>query len=283
MDFDFKGGVPEAVEFTKDDAAVAPPPLPEFNKDEALPNKKATVLHADTGVHATLKTLSGHLQNLRSPDGSKMNPAKTCQDIKQCYPQKKSGEYWIDPNQGSAKDAIKVFCNMETGETCVAANLANVPRKAWWTKSSPTANKPVWFGADMNTGSKLRYGNKDEQPNAVSVQLKLLQLLSKEAHQSITYHCRNSVAYRDDKSGNLKKALILRGSNGQELRAQGNPRLRYTVTEDGCSKSDGQWSKTVMEYRTQTPARLPVVDVAPLDIGRTDQEFGLDVGPVCFS
>lgn len=141
----------------------------------------------------------------------------------------------------------------------------------------------------------------------MAVQLKLLQLLSKESHQNITYHCRNNVAYKDGKSGSLKKALVLRGSNGQELRAQGNPRLRYTVTEDGCSvshhttlsfhqqsfkntdwilppqKLNGQWGKTVIEYRTQTPTRLPVVDLAPMDIGEADQEFGLDIGPVCFS
>lgn len=281
IDYDGNGDVPEAVEFSEYDAAADPPPPPEFNKDEALPNRNSAVLQ-ETGVHATLKTLSGHLQNLRSPDGSKTNPAKTCQDIRQCYPHKKSGEYWIDPNQGSTKDAIRVFCNMETGETCVSANPSNVPRKAWWTKSSPNANKAVWFGADMNGGNRLRYGNKEEQPNAVAVQLKLLQLLSREAHQNITYHCRNSVAYKDSK-GNLKKALILRGSNGQELRAQGVNRLRYSVIEDGCSQSSGEWSKTLLEYRTQTPARLPVVDVAPMDVGKASQEFGLDIGPVCFS
>lgn len=81
------------------------------------------------------------------------------------------------------------------------------------------------------------YGNREDQPNAVAVQVKLLQLLSKESHQSITYHCRNSVAYKDGRSSSLKKALVLRGSNGQELRAQGNVRLRYTVVEDGCSVS----------------------------------------------
>ncbi|CAM9299086.1 unnamed protein product [Lampetra planeri] len=187
------------------------------------------------------------------------------------------------PNQGSTKDAIKVFCNMESGETCVAANPASVSRKTWWTKSVPTANKPVWFGADINGGTKFLYGNKDEQPNAVAVQLKLLQLLSKESHQNITYHCRNSVAYKDGKSTNLKKALVLRGANGQELRAQGNARLRYAVIQDGCAKAKGDWSKTVIEYRTQTPARLPIVDVAPMDIGKANQEFGLDIGPVCFS
>lgn len=79
------------------------------------------------------------------------------------------------------------------------------------------------------------YGDQ-EQPNTAAVQLKLLQLLSSQARQNITYHCRNSVAHRDT-GGSLKKALILQGSNGQELRAQGNPRLRYTVTEDGCSVS----------------------------------------------
>lgn len=92
-DYDMNGGgMPDAVEFVEDEMAADPPPLPEMNKDEALPNKNEAALRANTGVHATLKTLSGHLQNLCSPDGSKMNPAKTCQDIKQCYPQKQSGE-----------------------------------------------------------------------------------------------------------------------------------------------------------------------------------------------
>lgn len=48
-------------------------------------------------------------------------------------------------------------------------------------------------------------------------------------------------------------------------------------------KSNGEWGKTVIEYRTQTSARLPVVDLAPMDVGKADQEFGLDIGPVCFS
>lgn len=174
--------MPEAVEFLDD--GVAADPLPEVNKDEALPNRNEALLRGDTRVHTTLKTLRGHLQNLRSPDGSKANPAKTCQDIKQCYPQKKSGEgpsgfrflrpvphlttptdpfnvpvtgeYWIDPNQGSNKDAIRVFCDMETGETCISASPASIPRKTWWTKSSPSAGRPVWFGADMNGGSRVR-------------------------------------------------------------------------------------------------------------------------------
>lgn len=65
------------------------------------------------------------------------------------------GEYWIDPNQGCKMDAIKVYCNMETGETCVSANPSTVPRKNWWTSES-SGRKHVWFGESMNGGFQVR-------------------------------------------------------------------------------------------------------------------------------
>lgn len=61
-----------------------------------------------------------------------------------------AGDYWIDPNQGCTVDAIKVFCNMETGESCVYPNPSSIPRKNWW--SSKSRNKHVWFGETMNGG-----------------------------------------------------------------------------------------------------------------------------------
>lgn len=63
-----------------------------------------------------------------------------------------SGEYWVDPNQGSVEDAIQVYCNMDTGETCISANPPSIPRKVWWNASK---NKPVWFGADINRGTHV--------------------------------------------------------------------------------------------------------------------------------
>jgi len=65
------------------------------------------------------------------------------------------GEYWIDPNQGCKMDAIKVYCNMETGETCLSANPATVPRKNWWTTES-SGKKHVWFGESMKGGFQVR-------------------------------------------------------------------------------------------------------------------------------
>lgn len=47
-----------------------------------------------------------------------------------------SGEYWIDPNQGCARDSIKVFCNFTAGvETCLYPSKAveNVScARVWW-------------------------------------------------------------------------------------------------------------------------------------------------------
>ena len=64
-----------------------------------------------------------------------------------------SGEYWVDPNLGSTADAIKAFCNMESGETCVTPTIASLPKKNWWTAKSKD-RKHIWFG-DMNGGFQV--------------------------------------------------------------------------------------------------------------------------------
>lgn len=61
------------------------------------------------------------------------------------------GEYWIDPNQGCTIDAVKVFCNMETGESCVYPKPSNIPRKNWWSSKSKD-RKHIWFGETMTGG-----------------------------------------------------------------------------------------------------------------------------------
>ncbi|KAJ8259358.1 hypothetical protein COCON_G00183700 [Conger conger] len=235
----------------------------------------------DAEVDATLKSLNNQIENIRSPEGSRKSPARTCRDLKLCHPDWKSGDYWIDPNQGCTIDAIKVFCNMETGETCVYPNPSKIPRKNWWSSKSKD-RKHVWFGEAMNGGFHFSYGEDSLTASTASIQMTFLRLLSTEASQNLTYHCKNSVAYLDRASGNLKKALLLQGSNDVEIRAEGNSRFTYSVLEDGCTKHTGQWGKTVIEYKSQKTSRLPIVDIAPMDIGGADQEFGVDVGAVCF-
>lgn len=86
---------------------------------------------------------------------------------------------------------------------------------------------------------QFSYGDSSLPPNTANVQMTFLRLLSTEGSQNITYHCKNSVAYLDEASGNLKKALLLQGSNDVEIRAEGNSRFTYTVLQDGCTVS---WS-----------------------------------------
>lgn len=81
---------------------------------------------------------------------------------------------------------------------------------------------------------QFSYAQDGLAASAANVQLTFLRLLSTEASQNFTYHCKNSIAYMDQASGNLKKALLLQGSNDVEIRAEGNSRFTYSVLEDGC-------------------------------------------------
>lgn len=81
---------------------------------------------------------------------------------------------------------------------------------------------------------QLSYGQDGPAATAAAVQLNFLRLLSTEASQNLTYHCKNSIAYMDQSTGNLKKAMLLQGSNDVEIRAEGNSRFTYGVLEDGC-------------------------------------------------
>lgn len=79
--------------FGSQDYDSGPPPPPEFSEDEAQPNSNSsTIVPVDPSVQATLKALSSQIDSMKSPDGSRKHPARTCDDLKRCYPSKKSGE-----------------------------------------------------------------------------------------------------------------------------------------------------------------------------------------------
>lgn len=160
---------------------------------------------------------------------------------------------------------------METGETCVTPTQPEVAKKNWYVSKNIKEKKHVWFGEAMTDGfqvntlnpanthsffttypsqlltyipsltdshplsSQFEYGSEGSLPEDVNIQLTFLRLMSTEASQNITYHCKNSVAYMDASAGNLKKALLLQGSNEIEIRAEGNSRFTYSVLEDGCT------------------------------------------------
>lgn len=73
--------------------------------------------------------------------------------------------YWVDPNQGSPLDAIKVHCNMETGETCVHPSESIVPMRNWYLSRNIREKKHIWFSESMTGGFQVR-GQKDTAAEA---------------------------------------------------------------------------------------------------------------------
>lgn len=51
-------------------------------------------------------------------------------------------------------DAIKVYCDFSTGETCIKAQPVNIPGKISY--SSAQGNKHIWLGETINGGSQVQ-------------------------------------------------------------------------------------------------------------------------------
>lgn len=220
-------------------------------------------------VYKAYENLKIRFEKFKKPNGEKTYPAKTCRDLAVAYPNYESGNYWIDPNDGDIRDAILVFCDLKKRATCV------VPSPAKSNQMSYTGREQEIWLSDLEKGMKINY-------KADSNQIGFLQLLSAQATQNVTFHCKKTVAYFDRQKNNHRKGIKLMTWNDNELTPKGTQRLRYDVLEDGCESRSETWSKAVISYTTQKAQRLPFVDIAVRDFGERDQEFMVELGPVCF-
>lgn len=236
---------------------------------------KASIEDKKKIIFEYYKKLVEEYDRIRNPVGTKDAPAKTCRDLSISHPDFKSGMYWIDPNEGDSRDAIQVYCDMRVGASCITPSPKIVPNKAHYIGKP----KHTWF-SEMPGGSQFTY-------KIDRVQLTFLQMLSGRAEQNITYHCKNSVAYLDATKGNYRKAVKLLSGNDLELKPHGdnvsaNNKFTFTAAYDGCKDRKSSWDQTMLTFKSDKPNRLPVVDIAPKDIGGRQQQFGLEIGPACF-
>lgn len=231
----------------------------------------------DMEIFSALHTLKEEVENYKSPDGTEKHPARTCKDLMGCHNQHqehkelKNGHYWIDPNEGAPDDAVLVFCDFDNEASCIYPKTAKSYKRQWVNDG----DEYRWFGESLPNGFKFKY-------DVELVQLMFLRLLSNDGWQNITYHCRNSVGWAN-KGGDNSKSVKLRGNNNMEFHARSPKRFRPNVLHDDCWMKDNKWHQTILEMRTDKTDRLPFRDLAAFDIGDSGEEFGIELGPVCFS
>ena len=215
------------------------------------------------------ETLKESFDKLKKPDGKQYSPAKTCRDLFAAYPDYKSGQYWIDPNEGDARDAILVYCDAEKKASCI------LPQPVKTKELQYTGDeKEIWLG-EIENGMKISYKSDSNQ-------MGFLQLLSGHATQNITYHCKNSAAYYHKEKDNYRQAIKLLAWNDAELTARGPQRLRYEALVDECQFRAPSYAKSVLSYTTDKTTRLPIIDIAIKDVGDLNQQFWIEIGSVCY-
>ncbi|XP_022088423.1 uncharacterized protein LOC110978061 isoform X2 [Acanthaster planci] len=242
------------------------------------PNPYATYYGDDATIdeddyEARIIQLRNRIERLLLPNGEPEYPARSCKDLFRCHPILPSGYYTLDPSRGSDYDKFVAYCDKKTNGTCIFPDETKIPKATYYLGDT---EEPVDFSS-MRNGSIISYSVKP-------VQLTLLRLMYSQAKQNLTYHCRNSHAVAN-KAGSVVKALTLVGPNDVRMNIKNTRKdLQYEVEgEDGCTMHDNTWGKTTVSFTTKKTERLPLVDFAVLDVGRAKQQFGVAIGPVCFS
>jgi len=132
-----------------------------------------------------------------------------------------------------------------------------------------------WFVEEINGDME-----KIDYPTSRS-QLAYLRMEHTKAFQNMTYNCKNSHAHEDAqrRAHTFVKAM---SNEEEEMATNSSPSYRLEVVSDGCAVKDNQWHKTVFNMKPKDMEHLPIMDVAVFDVADEQEEFGLDIGPVCF-
>jgi len=238
-----------------------------YYKSEEAGTKKHVIEPENIGVFDYVNEMDIRLQAYNKPDGSRRFPAKSCKELKECYPEMPSGDYWIDANGASNVDAFLATCNFDSNpQTCVQPKVRKIVKDTW------TSEKVDGFRWMLE---EIRSEEDELEYEAHPVQMELLRIDSERMSQNVTmvtYHCQT------------KKPKLRVLSNDEHT--LGTNLLRKI--EDECYKStrltddsDREFHRRVFEVDTTKMTRLPIADVAISDVG-SDEKFGLEVGPICF-
>jgi len=223
-----------------------------------------------------MNNLKAIVSRLERPDGSKEYPVRTCRDLHAFYPEKPSGNYWVDPNKGCKSDAIEVRCDfsdIDRARTCI--NATEMVGKNNWHKQMPSEGGRKWFTEEHKLG-KLEYA-------ADKSQLTYLGYLHAGAVQNVTVHCKNFVAWKNAERNNHKHAMEFMGAKRQEFSHWGEKKPEVLLDE--CQNIDltkPTWKRTMFKFTTHKFVRLPILDFKPHHIADRSAQFGIELGPICY-
>jgi len=233
------------------------------------------IIMDSNSILGTLKQLNSKIEEIKAPNGlSKKTPARSCLDLYLTSEAEgaklRNGNYWVDPNAGSEIDAIEVYCNFDEADsvqTCVYPTTS-VQAKSSYSRGFTGVHQ--WW-SEMDLGNLVSY---DPQPTEkvdradYTSQVTFLRLLSSNASQRVTYLCDNHEA-----------DIKLRGTGHAEFDIN-HP--AFTVVSNNCA-SDRSNGKAVIEVSTSKTSHMPIRDIATLEVGEEDKDFGFEIQPVCFS
>jgi len=188
--------------------------------------------------------------------GTKNVPAASCKDLFKLKPTLPSGDYWIDPNAGTIKDAVLVHCNAVNYETCIWPKEPVIEKM-----EGENSNDYVWTLKDINQEPAMEYA-------ASHMQIKMLRLKSESVRQNITYNCLNS---------NSKLKVLTDDDVATSILDIA------TQTKDDCRIKDKTWRSSVYEIVTEELEVLPIQDIAIKAKSGSEEKFSFEVGPICFS
>ncbi len=152
--------------------------------------------------------------------------------------------------------------------------------------------------------------------------MSFLRILHTRVHQKFTYFCKKSIGYFNEETNSLDQSVSLMGDNEFEFeggkikqddvifdgcRVSADcaflkvtkaisffyrrfclvfPLIDHALSVSQCDlylQDRRSNSFTIFHIQTRKLHRLPIVDFRPVDYGEPWQQFGFEVGPVCFS
>ncbi|XP_072309336.1 collagen alpha-1(II) chain-like [Eucyclogobius newberryi] len=242
---------------------------PGTSLNMTLTQLKDQVYQSDKPNHSLLQSLLESLQLelrliLDPPDGSKERPATTCLELWLCHPDYTSGMYYIDPNQGSAGDALLAYCSFSGHftQTCLHPRDPQLPMKAWMEDSTEEGSF-LWL-------SRMDRGFQFDYPGASVVQLRFLKLQSSTAVQKLTYSCHPGHGL---------------GQAGRDVKFLTNTgKQSYLGQLSDCEPAEETGSvvrEAIFEF--EDLQLLPLRDVALMSRANSTHRFSFTMGPLCFS